>query len=89
MANSSFWAPGEVLAVPCHGLWHKPTRTEGNTGWVSQKTSVYFASFKSCLRVRLSSCSAFSLALADLKDSQIAVLSSGVPYRQAIHSFSS
>lgn len=62
----------EVLAMPCHGLWHKPTRTDGKIGWVS-KESVYFANFNSCLRVRPSSHSAFSLALADPKNSQMAV----------------
>lgn len=53
--------------------------------WVGlSKNSVYFANFDSCLRVRLSSRSAFSLALANLNNSQTAVLSSGVPPHLAI-----
>lgn len=57
---------------------------DGWENWVGlSKSSVYFASFDSCLRVRLSGRSAFSLALADLKKSQMAVLSSGVPYHLA------
>lgn len=57
--------------------------------WVGlSKNSVYFANVDSCLRVRLLGRRAFSLALANLKNSQMAVLSSGVPYRLAINRFS-
>ena len=80
MANPPFGTPGERI-------WLCPPGQMGKNGWVSKK-SVYFANFNSCLRVRLSSHSAFALALVDLKNSQMAVLASGTPYALATNSLS-
>lgn len=84
----SFWAPGErtwLCLVMASGT--SPPGQMGKNGWVS-KESVYFDNFNSCLRVRLSSHSAFALALADLKNSPMAVLASGAPYALATNSLS-